>query len=361
MSLRKGKTKTTLEASTNSALLAVEIYNKPRTTFRSEAYISLMIIAWTRLFHAHFNNTRGDKYYYKGKNGRYILVDGERKAWELAECIKKYNGLTEPIKKNIEFFIKLRNKVEHRHIEKNAIDTLIFGECQALLYNYENKLIELFGSKYALNEALAYSLQFSHLRTPGQNRASKSALSKDIVDIVSYVDKYRSSLSDEVFDTQEYSIKLLQVPKISNTNRSDAAIEFVRWDQLDEKDKESYKQIAVIIKDKKVKIEGANINRLKVSQVVKSVNGKLDGKGITTNTHTSLWKIFAVRPAYGADDAFDTNTEYCLYDEPHNDYVYLESWVDFIVHLFKTGKLSVEEIRKKTKLGEELKIEKYNV
>ena len=80
MDLRKGKTKTTLEASIDSALLAVEIYNKPRTTFRSEAYISLMIIAWTRLFRAHFNNIIGDKYYQKGKNGRYIIVDGERKA-----------------------------------------------------------------------------------------------------------------------------------------------------------------------------------------------------------------------------------------------------------------------------------------
>ncbi|MCP4264046.1 MAG: DUF3644 domain-containing protein [Candidatus Brocadiaceae bacterium] len=318
-----------------------------------------MIIAWTRLFHAHFNNTIGDKYYYKGRNGRYILVDGERKAWELTECIKKYNVLTEPIKKNIEFFIKLRNKVEHRHIEKNEIDTLIFGECQALLYNYENKLIELFGSKYALNEALAYSLQFSHLRTPGQNRASKSALSKDIADIGSYVEKYRSSLPDDIFDTQEYSIKLLQVPKISNTNRSDAAIEFVKWDQLDEEDKELYKQIAVIIKDKKVKIEGANINRLKVTQVVKNVNKKLDSKKITTNTHTSLWKIFGVRPAYGADDPFDTNTEYCLYDEPHNDYVYLETWVNFIIQLFEINILSIDEIRTKAKLGEKLQIENY--
>ncbi len=361
MGLRKGKTKLTLEASIDAALLAVEIYNKPRTTFRSEAYISLMIIAWTRLFHAYFSNTIGNKYYYKGKNGRYILVDGERKAWELSECIKKYQKLTEPIKKNIEFFIKLRNKVEHRHIEKNEINTLIFGECQALLYNYENKLIELFGSKYAINEALVYSLQFSHLRTPSQNKASKSALSKDIADVVSYVEKYRSSLPDEVFNTQEYSIKLLQIPKISNTNRSDTAIEFVRWDQLDEKDKEAYEQIAVIIKDKKVIIEGANVNRLRVSQVVNSVNNKLGVKKITINTHTSLWKLFCVRPAYGVDDPFDTNTGYCLYDEVHNDYVYLESWVEFIVHLFQTEKLSVEEIRKKTKLGEKLNIEEYNV
>lgn len=45
MGLRKGKTKSILEGSIDSALLAVEVYNKPRTTFRSQAYIVLMIIA----------------------------------------------------------------------------------------------------------------------------------------------------------------------------------------------------------------------------------------------------------------------------------------------------------------------------
>ena len=73
MTLRKGKTKSTLEASIDSALLAVEIYNKPRTTFRTDAFIALMIMAWTRLFHAFFNSTIGDRYYYKKKNGRYEL------------------------------------------------------------------------------------------------------------------------------------------------------------------------------------------------------------------------------------------------------------------------------------------------
>ena len=65
--------------------------------------------------------------------------------------------------------------------------------------------------------------------------------------------------------------------------------------------------------------------------------------------------------SYGVDDPSETNTEYCLYDEPHGDYVYLESWVIFIIQLFEAaGKLSVEEIRKKVKLGEKLKIDDYN-
>ena len=37
-----------------SALLAVETYNRPSAHFRSGAYVVLMIIAWTSLFHALF-------------------------------------------------------------------------------------------------------------------------------------------------------------------------------------------------------------------------------------------------------------------------------------------------------------------
>lgn len=361
MGLRKGKTKTILESSMDSALLAVEVYNKPRTTFRTEAYITLMVMAWTRLFHAHFNNTIGDRFYYKGQNGRFKTVDGQRKAWELTECIKQYGSLSEAVKKNLEFFIKLRNKIEHRNIDRKDVDVLIFGECQALLYNYESLLIDLFGDEYALNESLVYSLQFSQIRQRGQTKANKSALSKDIAEIITYVERYRSAISDSVYDSQEYSIKLIQVPKISNTSRSEAAIEFVRWNELDEEDKKKFEQLSVIVKDKAVRIEAANVGRNKPSNVVEKVNACLSGCLITRNDHSALWRLFRIRPESDADDPFETNTEFCHYDEVHNDYLYQESWVEFIVHLMQSKRLSNKEIRDKARFGEVLAIDDYRV
>lgn len=361
MALRKGKTKTTLDASIDAALLAVEIYNKPRTTFRSEGFITLMIIAWTRLFHAHFNNTIGEKYYYKEKNGRYKLIEGERKAWELGTCINKYNTLSNPLKHNLHFFIKLRNKIEHRHIDKREIDTLIFGECQSLLYNYENTLVKLFGSEYSINESLVYSLQFSQIRTQQQEKASKSALSKDLANVVSFIDTYKNSLDDDTYNSLEYSIKLIQIPKISNTNRADAAIEFVKWDEFNDDDKEAYERVSVIIRDKKVKVEAANVGRLKPSAVVKKVNEKLGRKAITLNLHVTLYQLFNIRPPNGADDKFDTNTEYCLYDETHNDYVYQENWVIFIVTFLEDCDFEPSDLRRKLKDKEYLNIEQYQV
>lgn len=358
--LRKGKTKTTLESSIDSALLAVEIYNKPRTAFRSEGFIALMVIAWTRLFHAYFNSTIGDRYYYKNK-GKFLIIDGDRKSWDLGTCIKKYGLLKAAIEKNLHFFISLRNKIEHRHIDKREVDTLIFGECQALLYNYETLLIDMFGTQYALNEALVYSLQFSHLRTIKQKEANKSALSKDSSEIVGYIEKYRNELDQEVYNSQEYSIKLIQIPKISNTNRADSAIEFVKWNELSSEDQAAYNKIAVIVKDKRVAIQAANVRRLKPGEVVNKVNTLLNRKVISLNLHVTIYKLFNIRPSFGAEDPFETNAEFCLYDETHKDYVYQDAWVDFLVHFFQLGYFTYKQLRTKQKKGEILNVDDYRI
>ena len=139
ITLRQGKPKTILENSLNSALTAVETYNRPKTKFRIENYVVLMIIAWTKLFHAFFQATIGERYFYKEKNGRYKIIEGERKAWELKECIKNFQKgtqkqkLTEAVIANLNFFIGIRNKIEHRYWNSSALDILLFGECQALL------------------------------------------------------------------------------------------------------------------------------------------------------------------------------------------------------------------------------------
>ncbi|MCB0044631.1 MAG: DUF3644 domain-containing protein [Caldilineaceae bacterium] len=360
MIIRKGRTKTILEAALDAALLAVEVYNKPRTTFRSEAYIVLMIIAWTRLFHAYFNATIGDRYYYRKKGSRrFERIDGEKKAWELATCIKEYGELPEPVKKNLEFFIGLRNRIAHRHIDRKEVDILIFGECQSLLFNFENTIVSFFGEEYALHESLAYSLQFSHLRKKQQHSASKSALSKDVQHIAKYVETYRSSLADDIFSSQEYSIKLLQIPKISNTNRSDFAIEFVRWDDLGTEDREAYDQIVAIIKDKRILVEAANVDKLKPSLVVAKVLETIPGTRFSMHTHTSMHRLFGIRPPSAADDPFDTNPVYCLYDEPHNDYLYTHAWVEFIIVLLQSGRVTVESIHEAYRRNEVWNIGEY--
>ena len=356
MKLRKGKTKSILEGSIDAALLAVEVYNKPRTTFRSQAYIVLMIIAWTRLFHAYFNKTIGNRYYYKKENGHYQLIDGERKAWELKTCINRYGNLSEPVKTNLDFFIGLRNKIEHHNVSEREVDVLIFGECQSLLCNYESLLIQIFGEEYALNESLTFSLQFSYMRSDEQRHANKSVLSAEAREIRNYIESYRSSLKDDIFNSQEYSIKLIQIPKVSNTNRNDLAVEFIRADELDP---DTLQHITAIIKDKKMSVEGKNVGRLLPGQVIKRVEERIR-HSFKQYDHQSLYTIFSVRPPKNKDpNPNETNTKYCHYDFANENYAYQESWVDFIVKLFEVHRLTIEQIRHAYKNGKKWDINKY--
>lgn len=357
MSLRKGKTKTILESSVDSALLAVEIYNKPRTAFRVENYIILMVMAWTRLFHACFNNTIGDKYYYK-KDKKYIHVEGEKKAWELNECIKKYAQLSEPEEKNLKLFTGLRNKIEHRHIEKETLEILLFGECQALLYNYENTLVKLFGEEYSINENLAFSLQFSRVVTKEQRQAQKNMMSSEVQDLISYIDKYRRELSEEVFNSQEYSVKLIVIPKVASATRNDLSVEFIKWETLSPEDQEVVQKLHSIIKDKIVRVEAINAGRHRPSIVVKKI--KEGGiKDLSISHHTALWQIFKIRPSNNDEDPFDTNTKYCYYDQAHKDYLYTEQWVIFIIQLFELDKLKLADLNKIRNDGIVLDISKF--
>ncbi|MPL77454.1 hypothetical protein SDC9_23310 [bioreactor metagenome] len=357
--LRKGRTKSLVESSIDCALLAVEIYNKPRAPFKVECFITHMIMAWTRLFHAHFNHTIGETYFYKEENGRYKLIDGDKKAWELATCIKKYDKLSDSVKANLIFFIKLRNKIEHATIGKDDIGVMIFGECQSLLYNFESELIKLFGEEYALNESLAFSLQFSLYRTKEQKEANKKILSSEYKELNEFIKKYRNSLNENINNSQEFSIKLIQIPKISNTNKNDLAIEFVNLNNISDEDKKTYETINVIIKDKVIKKEAINPGKLKPGDVVKKVNEKGINK-INLADLKYILSILTIRPYKSFNDnnynAFQTNIDYCHYDEVHDDYLYQDSLVELIINIIDKNILPINTWKDKFNRKEVIEI-----
>ena len=340
--LREGKPKLILESSISSAITAVEIYNKPNADFRIETYIVLMVIAWTKLFHSYFHRAIGEKYFYRRKNGRFEKIKGERKAWELSECIKQYKKLEEgkkvkilsaPVEANLRFFIGIRNKIEHRYYKGSDLDAGIFGECQALLYNYENFLESFFGERYRLDANLAYSLQFSKIRVRQQITSQKSASVEQARDLVEYVRNYRASLSQEVYDSQDYSLKVYLVPKISGSKRGDLAVEFVDFSDKDPSDRENFNKIDAIVKEKIVRVPVLNPGVYKVKEVIGEVNVKINDV-LNRHLHTKLWKAFKVRPNSEDQDKSKTISRFCIYDELHKDYAYTQDWIRLLISLF---------------------------
>ncbi len=312
-----------------AALLAVETYNRPTAVFRSGAYIILMNIAWTSLFHAIF--LRGDKkpYYRKENSTRYIKIDGDYKAWELKECLKQYyRDQNPPVKKNLEFFIGLRNKIEHRNMP--TLDPEIFGECQSLLLNFENILCQEFGDKYALKTGLTFSLQLAKSSHSDQLKALRSSSKLLAKNIKNYIEKYRSSLSADIQNSLEYSFKVFLVPKIhGNLKSSDLAIEFIPYDLSKPEQMEQYEKLIALIKPRDVSI--ANLGGFKPSEVAKKVADAI-GKPFKASAHHVLcYRYFNIRPPSGASNPGSCDNRYCYYDFVHKDYIYKDAWIKLLI------------------------------
>ena len=48
---------------------------------------------------------------------------------------------------------------------------------------------------------------------------------------------------------------------------------------------------------------------------------------VTINTHADCWRYYQVRPPTGDLNPERCRSEYCIYDEPHKDYLYTEGWI----------------------------------
>jgi hypothetical protein len=319
-----------LRKAREAALLAVETYNRPGASFRSAGYLVLMVVAWTALFHAIFAKRKVKPYYRQKKNlRRFERVDGDFKCWELAECMQQfYADQNPPARKNLEFVVKLRNKIEHRFLP--VLDIEIFGECQALLNNFEQLMCETFGDKYALSASLAFALQFGRSVAPAQQAAMRGAFKQHLQSVRKFVDRFRSTLSADVLADQNYSFKVFLIPKIGNTRSADdVAVEFIKHDPTKPEEMSRYDRVVALIKPRQVNI--VNANGLKPSTVVQRVATQLAGKKFNSHSHVQCWQHFKVRPSGGSPDPGLCNPQFCSYDVLHKDYIYTQAWVDFLV------------------------------
>lgn len=318
-----------LDKSRESAIQAVASYNLPGTPFRSGNYIVLMVIAWTALLHAIFHDQGTKPYYRKNKAGHFVRIDGEPKAWELSKCVKEYwEGKETPVTQNLEFFIKLRNKIEHRSMPE--LDPMIYGHCQALLLNYEDLLTQKFGNRYALNESLAFALQFSRNRKPEQLKAMRNQIRKEAEDIADFIDGFHLNLSSDIRQSLEYCFQVFLIPNVKNNPTSEALpIEFVKYDPDDPEQQEALEKFQVLIKDRHVPV--ANLGKYRPSGVVKEVKKAISPKYFSMHDHTQAWKHFEVRPPTDSETPEQCETKYCQWDKVNQTHIYTQDWVDLLI------------------------------
>jgi len=124
-----------LEKSQEAFLLAIEIYNKPTIRYRLESFAFFMCNSWELLLKAYIVKTSEiSNIYYKDKTDRTI---------SLTDCIKKiFTNAKDPIRKNLEIIVDLRNTSTHFIIQE--MENIYLPFLQANTLNYSQKLFDFF-------------------------------------------------------------------------------------------------------------------------------------------------------------------------------------------------------------------------
>jgi len=266
--------------SREAALAAVQIFNSPMLTFKSEIYIVLMNIAWTYLLHACYRRQKFEyRYYTQAGNRRRFdkTKHGADKHWDLERCLnEKKSPIDKDAANNLRFLIGIRHEIEHQMTGR--LDSTLSAKFQACCLNYNEYVKKLFGDKHGIDKHLAFSLQFS-------------SISKDQVtqlpspdDMPAYIDAFitdfEEQLSEEEFNSPRFAYRVLFVSKTANRKgQADEVIEFVKADT----------ELTSDVKKKYAVIKETERPKHRPSDVVKMMQ-KEGFNDFSMHWHTQLWK-----------------------------------------------------------------------
>jgi hypothetical protein len=166
ISISKGKIREIEElvAKSREAMVsAIQSYNNPRVSFRSEIFIVLSIIAWTYLLHAYYRRQNISYAYQRESDGKIEIertTAGQPKLWDLSKCLSVPQcPLADAMKANLDFVLNLRHEIEHR--STGNIDQKIAAKLQATALNFNTALVDLFGSEFRIDTEFDVAIQMA--------------------------------------------------------------------------------------------------------------------------------------------------------------------------------------------------------
>ena len=287
-----------LRKSREAALNAVQTFNNPLTTFKSETFIVLMTIAWTYLLHAYYRE-KGIEYRYHTQGPirrKFEYMDsGAFRYWDLSRCIKDSRSpLDDPTTDNLRFLIGLRNEIVHH--QSVGVDYRFSSRYLACCLNYERYICALFGDKNSLRDAAAFTLQFRDISAGIGHATSPVRLPSNVA---KYLHEFDKQISDDQYASPHFRVKFLFTPLItSSKSQADEVVQFVPYDSelgkdinrvyLKEVERSKYLPSQIV---KQMQSEGhVRFKMHHHTQLWKNLSAKSSGKGFGVQiAHTWYW------------------------------------------------------------------------
>lgn len=278
-----------LTQSRDAALTAIQVFNSPLISFKSETFIVMMNIAWTYLLHAYFHKNHVEYRYFNrtAKSRRFHRTkSGDYKYWDLAKCLSVDEcPLDSATKANLRFLIGLRDEITH-HMSPD-LDRYVGAKFQAACFNYNRSIKELFRASDGIDQYMTYSLQLQSI-TRDQLAAPADAELSD--NVRSFITEFEKDLTDDELNSERFGYRMFFVPKlVSKAGQADEVVEFIAPDSdLAEQLNEAY----VVIRDRERE-------KFLPSRIVAMMQEQ-GFPNFTMYNHTQLWKeLDAKNPGKG--------------------------------------------------------------
>jgi hypothetical protein len=297
----------TLKVAQEEVSLAVRLYNDAAESRGFEGFVVHMHLAWLYLLHARFMRDGVDFRYRERDNPRrFVKTDGEFKCWELARCVdERWPDPADPVRNNLKFFIRLRNRIEHRHKKGDKeLALAVSGHAQAQLLNYEEEVVTTFGPQYSLAHILRFPA-FIGTFTDDDEKTLRRLRDKLPADLKRFIGEFHSGLPEATQTDPRFELRLRVVLERVVRDPDALSMQFTRWDDMTPAERDVVvkmgKRGQTVIREQKRSVVGHGL--LRVGQVVPRVAAALP---FTFNSHHFLraWQIKGIRPLKGKEDAY---------------------------------------------------------
>jgi hypothetical protein len=297
-----------------------------------------MHLAWLYLLHAVLTRDGVDfRYRQKDHPSRLDRVDGEPRRWELAHCVRHRWPQQDAVRANLEFFIALRNKIEHRYArQQETLALAVGGHTQALLINYEEEATGQFGGGQSLATRLRFPVFVGSFTEEGE-AALRRLRARLPTKLQKFISDFSATLDPTIQEDQRFEFRVRMTLELAKQDPYALSLQFTRYDDMSEKQKLAVQQMGksgqVIIREQMREV--TNLGWLKPMQVVEQVGAAIPYR-FTMTSLVNAYKAGNVRPAGRSKNPERTDERYCRYDEPHRDYLYSPAYVQHLIKRLST-------------------------
>jgi hypothetical protein len=313
----------------------VRLYNDPGQSRAFEGFVVHMHLAWLYLLQARFARDGIDFRYRRSDDPRrFVTVDGEHKRWELVRCAEeRWTDLNDPVRRNLEFFVALRNRIEHRHASTDRnLGLSVSGHAQAHLLNFEDELVATFGTRYSLAGILRFPVFVGTFTTDGE-QTLLNLRQKLPADLKRFIADYHSGLPEETAADSRFELRLRVVMELAARDSNALSMQFTRWDDMTDEERVAVSEVGrrghTVIREQRRAVVGHGLLRPKEAE--RKIAAAIPYR-FTSHHFLRAWQIKGIRPEGGSGHPERTDERYCLYDALGRGYGYTEAWV---VHLIK--------------------------